>query len=121
MVASTTRWMPRDAMGQMLRAIQQELVAVDDRQFRWVLRKPYPKLQLALGKTSTPMCFIMPERIARTDPFKQIQEAIGSGPFRFIADEHVLGSRAVFRANALANTERALRELAGSPPEFAIA
>src|SRR5215210_1177745 len=46
-VASIARWMPRDAMGQMLRAIQQELVAVDDRQFRWVLRKPYLKLQLA--------------------------------------------------------------------------
>src|SRR3954451_8507391 len=44
-VASITRWMPRDSMGQMLRAIQSELVAVDDRSFRWVLKKPYPKLR----------------------------------------------------------------------------
>ncbi len=30
-VASITRWMPRDPMGQMIKALQQELVAVDDR------------------------------------------------------------------------------------------
>ena len=96
-VASITRWLPRDGMGQMLRAIQQELVAVDDRTFRWVLRKPYPKLKLALGKTSTPCCFVMPERIARTDPFQQINEYVGSGPMRFLRNEWVPGARAVFQ------------------------
>ena len=40
-VASLTRWMVRDSMGLMLRAIQNELTAVDDRMFRWVLQKPY--------------------------------------------------------------------------------
>ena len=30
-VASIARWMPRDAMGQVVRAIQQELAPVDDR------------------------------------------------------------------------------------------
>ncbi len=39
---------------------------------------------------------MMPERLALTDPFKQIPEAIGSGPFRWLADEHVLGSHAAF-------------------------
>lgn len=95
-VASITRWMPRDPMGQMLRAIQAELVAVDDRSFRWVLRSPYPKLRYALGKTSTPCCFIMPERIARTDPFQQVTEFVGSGPMRFSRSEWVPGARAVF-------------------------
>src|SRR5215217_5962441 len=66
-VASISRWLPRDAMGQMLRALQEELVAADDRTVRWVLKKPYPKLPLALAKTATPCCFIMPERIAKTD------------------------------------------------------
>jgi len=96
-VASITRWMPRDPMGQMLRAIQNELVAVDDRTFRWVLRSPYPKLTYALGKTNTPICFIMPERIARTDPFQQIGEYVGSGPMRFIRNEWVPGARSVFQ------------------------
>jgi peptide/nickel transport system substrate-binding protein len=50
----------------------------------------------ALGKNNTPMSFIMPERIARTDPFQQITEIVGSGPMRFKRDEWVPGSRAVF-------------------------
>ena len=51
---------------------------------------------MALGKVATPCCFIMPERIAMTDPFKQISEYIGSGPARFVRNEWVPGARAVF-------------------------
>ena len=54
-VASLARWAVRDGMGQMIRAIQEELVAVDDRTFRWRLKAPYPKMLLALGKNNTPM------------------------------------------------------------------
>ena len=78
-VASLKRWAVRDPMGQMLIDRQQELVAIDDRTFKWVLKRPYPKILTALGKNSTPMAFIMPERIAQTDPFKQIDEYIGGG------------------------------------------
>ncbi|MDO9708252.1 ABC transporter substrate-binding protein [Paracraurococcus lichenis] len=95
-VASLTRWSARDSMGLMLKALQQDLVAVDDRTFRWVLKKPFPKMLMALGKNSTPMAFIMPERIAKTDPFQQINEYIGSGPMRFKRDEWVPGAKAVF-------------------------
>jgi peptide/nickel transport system substrate-binding protein len=38
----------------------------------------------------------MPERIAGTDAFQQIREAVGSGPFRFVADEWNPGQRAVW-------------------------
>ena len=96
-VASITRWMPRDPMGQQLRALQEELVAVDDRTFRWRLKQPFPKMAMALGKNATPMCFIMPERIARTDSFTQINEYVGSGPMRFVRGEWVPGARAVFQ------------------------
>ena len=95
-VASLARWAVRDPMGQMLIAIQQELTAVDDRTFKWVLKKPYPKMLLALGKNNTPVAFIMPERIAKTDPFKQISEYVGSGPMKFVKDEWVPGAKAVF-------------------------
>jgi peptide/nickel transport system substrate-binding protein len=95
-VASLTRWSARDSMGLMLKALQQDLIAVDDRTVRWVLKKPYPKMLMALGKNSTPMAFIMPERIAKTDPFTQINEYVGSGPMRFKKDEWVPGARAVF-------------------------
>src|SRR5215467_7827873 len=51
-VASINRWAARNQMGRMIKAIENELVAVDDRTFRWALRKPYPKMLLALGKTA---------------------------------------------------------------------
>jgi len=95
-VASLARWAVRDPMGQMIRALQQELTALDDRTFKWVLKKPYPKMLLALGKNNTPICFMMPERIAKTDPFKQISEYVGSGPMKFAKNEWVPGAKAVF-------------------------
>ncbi|MXP61942.1 ABC transporter substrate-binding protein [Roseomonas sp. M0104] len=95
-VASLNRWAVRDPMGQMIRGIQNELVAVDDRTFRWSLKKPYPKMLLALAKNNSPCSFVMPERIAKTDPFKQIEEHVGSGPLRFKRDQWVPGAQAVF-------------------------
>jgi peptide/nickel transport system substrate-binding protein len=95
-VASVNRWAARDSMGQMIKAIENELVAVDDRTFRWSLKKPYPKMLVALGKVATPCCFVMPERTAATDPFKQISDYVGSGPMRFVRDEWTPGARAVF-------------------------
>src|SRR3981081_3921477 len=70
-VASLARWSARDSMGLMIKATQNELTAVDDKTFKWVLKQPYPKMLLALGKNSTPCAFIMPERIAQTHPFRQ--------------------------------------------------
>jgi peptide/nickel transport system substrate-binding protein len=95
--ASLNRWAVRDGMGQMIRAIQEEPVStVDDRTFRWRLKQPYPKMLVALGKNNTPMAFIMPESIARTDPFQQVTEYIGSGPMRIVRNEWVPGARANF-------------------------
>src|SRR5262249_10842504 len=95
-VASLARWSSRDQLGLTIKGMQQELVTVDDRTFKWVLKKPFPKMLLALGKVSTQVCFIMPERIAQTDPFKQITEYVGSGPMKFVKDEWVPGAKAVF-------------------------
>src|SRR5215468_3220826 len=95
-VASLNRWAARDQMGQMIKAIEDELVASDDRTFRWALRKPYPKMLLALGKLTPPCCFVIPARIAATDPFRQIGEYVGSGPMRFVRNEWVPGAKAVF-------------------------
>src|SRR5215468_2330000 len=95
-VASINRWAVRDPMGQRIKAIENELVAIDDRTFRWVLRKPYPKMLLALAKSAPPCGFVMPARIAATDPFRQISEYVGSGPMRFVRNEWVPGAKAVF-------------------------
>ena len=95
-VASIRRWAARDGLGSLLLKTTDELSAPDDRTIRFRLKKPFPRLPYALGKTSTPMCGMMPERLAKTDPFKQITELVGSGPFRFKADERVSGSQAVY-------------------------
>src|SRR5215467_13485559 len=95
-VASLARWEARDNMGLMLKAIEQELTAVDDRTFRWILKRPFSKLLVALGKVGTLSCFIMPARIAATDPFKPINEYVGSGPMKLVRNEWVPGARAVF-------------------------
>jgi peptide/nickel transport system substrate-binding protein len=95
-VASIRRWAAREPMGQMIRAIENELAPVDDRTFRWSLQRPFPKMLSALGTISTPCCFIMPARIAATDPFRQISEHIGSGPMRFVKNEWLPGARAAF-------------------------
>jgi peptide/nickel transport system substrate-binding protein len=95
-ITSLARWQARDNMGLMIKAIENELVAVDDRTFRWTLKRPYSKLPIALGKVGTPSCFIMPARIAATDPFKPISDYVGSGPMKLVRSEWVPGARAVF-------------------------
>ncbi len=95
-VASLARWMVRDTMGQRIRATLEEMVAVDDRTIRIKLSKPFPKMLFALGKNNAPVAEIMPERIAKTDPFQLIKEYVGSGPMKFATDEWVPGSKAVF-------------------------
>ena len=96
-VASINRWMARDAtMGVVIKKRLDALEVVDDRTFRFRLNQPYPKMLFALGKSSTPSLFIMPERVAATDPFKQITDYIGSGPMKLKKDEWVPGAKAVF-------------------------
>jgi peptide/nickel transport system substrate-binding protein len=95
-VASIKRWAARDGFGATLMARTDELSAVDDRTLRFRLKSPFPLLAEALGKLSSPVPFIMPERLASTSPQEQIREAIGSGPFRFLKDEWVAGSNASY-------------------------
>ena len=95
-VASLKRWMVRDPMGQIIAKQLNTLEAVDDKSFRFKMTKPFPKMLYALGKTNPPLTMITPERIAKTDPFTQITEYIGSGPMKFAKAEWVPGSLAVF-------------------------
>ena len=83
-VASVRRWMVRDPIGATITARPDSLEATDDRTMVWRLNKPFPFLANALAKTQ-PTCVIMPERLAG-DPFKQAAEAVGSGPYRWVAE-----------------------------------
>ncbi len=91
--ASIRRWARRDAFGAALMAATDELSAPDDRTVRFRLGRPFPLLPAALGKPAVPAPFMMPERLASQDPFKPLTEVVGSGPFRFLADERVPGAR----------------------------
>src|SRR5690348_12177968 len=52
----------------------------------------------ALGQPSGAP-FIMPKRVAETDPFKQIEDFTGSGPFIFVKNEWKPGDKTVYVKN----------------------
>nr|WP_120005748.1 ABC transporter substrate-binding protein [Pseudoroseomonas vastitatis] len=96
-VASIRRWGQRDTFGIALMAMCDEVAALDDTRLLFRLKRPFAMLPDALGKPGTMNCFIMPERLALTDPGTQVTEMVGSGPYRFVAGEHVVGARTVYQ------------------------
>jgi peptide/nickel transport system substrate-binding protein len=99
-VASLRRWMARDTLGQILAKSIDEMSGADDVNFTIRLKEPFPLLLHGLAKVSSLTPFVMPERVAKTDPFKQITETVGSGPFKFVKEEFQPGYKAVYVKNA---------------------
>ena len=98
-IASVERWAKRDALGQKLAESTESWTAVNDKTFRLKLKKPFALTLDALAKPSSNVPFIMPERIAKTDAFKNIDDATGSGPFKFVKEEWVPGSKVIYVKN----------------------
>ncbi len=98
-IASIDRWSKRDALGQKLAESTESWTAVNDKTFRLKLKKPFPLTLEALAKPSSNVPFIMPERVAKTDAFKNIEDATGSGPFKMVKEEWVPGSKVVYVKN----------------------
>jgi len=94
--ASLARWSKRDPFGQLLGAAVDSWRAADDRTLEIRLTRPFPLLLDALAKPDANVPFIMPERLARTDANTQVAEVVGSGPYRFLKDEFVSGSRSAY-------------------------
>jgi len=67
-IASIRRWAQRRPLGQTLLERAEEMTASGDRDFTIRLKRPFGLMLDALGDT----CFVMPERVARTDAFTQI-------------------------------------------------
>ena len=95
-VASLNRWMSRDPFGGALLAATDALSAPSDLVVVFRLKRPFPFLPAALARTTGYIPGIMPARLAVTPPTKPVPELIGSGPFRWVADERVAGSLAVY-------------------------
>ncbi|WP_158742205.1 ABC transporter substrate-binding protein [Acidisphaera sp. L21] len=94
--ASIARWAKRDAFGQRLLMVLDSMESKDDRSFTVKLKQPFPLLVSALAKPAANVCFIMPERVAKTDAFTQITDFTGSGPLRFLRNEWTPGSLASY-------------------------
>ena len=99
-VASIRRWGQRDGMGQKLLEFTEALDVVDGRTFTLTLREPYGLVLESLGKLSSNVPFMMPERLATTDAFTQVTEPIGSGPFIFVKDEWDAGKQGCLRSQS---------------------
>jgi peptide/nickel transport system substrate-binding protein len=95
-VDSLKRWCARDPFGQLLAKVVEEWRVVDDRSFEIRLNRAFPLLSTALAKSDGSAPFIMPARLAATDPGKAVTEMVGSGPYRFLADQFNSGSRAAY-------------------------
>ncbi len=99
-VASVKRWMARDGHGQVLAGVLDSIAPDGDKGFRIKLKEPFSLLLDGLGKVSSLALFVMPERLANTDPFQQVTEMVGSGPFKFVKDEFQPGHQVVYVKNA---------------------
>lgn len=89
---SLQRWCKRDALGQLLDAVVEKWITTDDNILEIRLTRRFPLLLEALAKPDAAVPFIMPERLARTDPMKPVTEMVGSGPYRFLPGDFVSGS-----------------------------
>jgi len=98
-IASLKRWWVKDGGGQIIQKYTKELTAVDDKTFRLVLTQPYGLVLDTLAKPDANVPVIMPKRLAATDPNEAVPEIVGSGPFKFVKDEWVPGSKVVFAKN----------------------
>jgi peptide/nickel transport system substrate-binding protein len=97
---SLRRWMVRDALGQTLATTIDEMKPDGEKSFSIRLKEPFPLLIEAIAKVSSLAPFIMPERLANTDPYQQVTEMVGSGPFKFVAEEFQPGNKTVYVKNA---------------------
>jgi peptide/nickel transport system substrate-binding protein len=98
-IASIKRWAAKDATGQKMMSFADSLTATDAKTFVLKLKEPTGLVLSGLGKPSSNVPFMMPKRVAETDPNTQISEFVGSGPFVFKTDEWKPGDKAVYVKN----------------------
>jgi len=98
-IASLKRWAVRDSMGLKLSQSLQDYKVVDPKTFQLVFKEKFGPVLESLGKPSVVVPFMMPKRVAETDPYKQIEDYTGSGPFILKKDEWKPGEKTVYLKN----------------------
>jgi peptide/nickel transport system substrate-binding protein len=95
-VASIRRWAAKDTLGQKIMSFVDTILPEGPKSFTIKLKEPTGLLIFALGKPSSNVPFMMPKRVADTDPNTQISDFTGSGPFVFKRDEWKPGDKTVY-------------------------
>jgi peptide/nickel transport system substrate-binding protein len=98
-VASIKRWAAKDSTGQKLMTFIAGFDVKDAKTFAIKLKEPTGLVLIGLSKPSSNVPFMMPKRVADTDPNTQISDFTGSGPFIFKREEWKPGDRTVYVRN----------------------
>ena len=97
-IASMKRFGGRNLIGQTLFNLVTDIKALDPRTVLITLTRPFSLLPYTLASSAAS---IMPERLANTPDNVAIKEVIGSGPFRFLPEQWLSGSKVEYaKANA---------------------
>lgn len=96
-VASLQRWEAGDpTIGNRLKSVTAALTATAADTFTLTLNAPYGLVLESLAKESSPVPFIMPQRIASAPASQAITEVIGSGPYKFVQADFQAGVKATY-------------------------
>jgi peptide/nickel transport system substrate-binding protein len=95
-IASIKRWASKDGAGQSMLGSVTEMTAVDDREFVIKTSRKYTKFPAAFSKLNPYLPIIVPKRLAETPASQAMAEVIGAGPYRFVPQEFVAGSKVVY-------------------------
>src|SRR4030095_4005889 len=76
-IASIKRWAAKDSLGQKMMTFVDSMTALDAKTFTIKLKEPTGLVLLGLSKPSSNVPFMMPKRVAETDPNKQIEDFTG--------------------------------------------
>ena len=98
-VPSLKRWGVKIIGAQIMFSKIADIVATGADTFDIKFKEPFGPVLEVLSNSGNP-AFIMREKEASTDPNTAITETIGSGPFTFVKDEWVPGSKVVYKKNA---------------------
>lgn len=96
-IQSLRRWAGREPFGQAIAQFIDDWDTPDDRTLKISFSRQVPIFLEAIARGSASVPFMLPEHIAKTDPYRQITDPTGCGPWKFNADEFVAGSFASYR------------------------
>ena len=97
-IASIKRWGARKPSGQALMQHVDSIAALDAKSFELKLKREFGPVLEAFADPLNAL-FIMREADASSDPFTPLTTAIGSGPFKFVAEGWKPGDKAVYLRN----------------------